>query len=132
EEDIGRVTTIEHRIILKPGARPFRMPLRPLVEAKKAAVKQLLETYKKLGIIVAAEPSNCPYASAIVVVTKKDGTHRMCVDFRPLNEQTVKDSYPLPRISDILTRLARAKHFVALDLNMAYHQIPLAADDQMK
>ena len=72
------------------------------------------------------------FASPIVVVSKKDGTWRMCVDFRLLNDQTIKDAYPLPRSDDIFTSLHSAQDFVPLDLLMGNHQITVAEADRPK
>jgi hypothetical protein len=63
-------------------------------------------------------------------VRKKDGTLRMCIDYRALNELTVRDEFPLPRIDAIFDKLRKAKYFSALDLNMAYHQVRLEKESQ--
>jgi hypothetical protein len=68
----------------------------------------------------------------VLLVKKKDGSARLCVDFRPLNKLTTKDSYPLPRISDILDRVGNAQFYTLLDLHSAYHQIPVAVEDREK
>lgn len=66
------------------------------------------------------------------MVQKKDKSWRMCVDYRKLNEQTIKDAYPLTRIDDNLDSLNGAEWFSSLDLDMAYHQVPLAEGDKKK
>ncbi len=107
ERDVG------HTIPLVEGAKPpFRgiYRLSPLeLEEVKAQVKKLLE---KRWI----EPSKSPYGSPVLFVQKKDGTLRMCVDYRALNKLTVKNRYPLPRIDDLFDRLRGAKVFSSLDL----------------
>ena len=92
------------------------------------ADKQIEEMLKKDVI----QPSSSPWASAIVMVTKKDGSKRFCVDYRKLNDITVKDAYPLPRIDASLDQLAGAKWFSCLDLNSGYWQVEVDADDRAK
>ena len=78
------------------------------------------------------EPSNSPWSAPVVLVTKKDGSVRFCVDYRKLNAITVKDSYPLPRIDDTLDRLGKNKFFSAFDLASGYWQIPVKEEDKPK
>lgn len=66
-------------------------------------------------------PSVSPYGHPILFVRKKTGELRMCIDFRSLNANTVADKYPLPRISDLLDKLSRARYFSSIDLSAAYH-----------
>ena len=78
------------------------------------------------------EPSKSPWAFPIVLVPKKDGTIRFCVDYRKLNAITVKDSYALPRIDDALATLSGNKFFTSLDLAQGYYQIPMSDKDKEK
>ena len=79
------------------------------------------------------EPSNSTFSSPPVLVRKKDGTVRFCIDYRKLNESTVKDSYPLPRISEAIDSIGRdAKYLSPLDLAMGYHHVPIATEDKQK
>ena len=83
------------------------------------ADKQIDEMLKKDVI----QPSVSPWASAIVMVKKKDGSTRFCVDYRKLNDITVKDAYPLPRIDDSLDQLSGAEWFSCVDLNSGYWHV---------
>ena len=90
--------------------------------------RQVTELLDK-GLI---QPSQSPYGAPVLFVQKKDGGLRMCVDYRALNNITIKDKYPLPRIDDLLDRLQGATVFTSLDLQSGYHQIRIADEDVPK
>ena len=85
--------------------------------------------YYKRDIIA---KSSSPFAAPILFVKKKDGSRRLCTDFRALNKITIKNRYPLPRIEDLQDCLYRAKVFSSIDLTSGYWQIPIRAEDQHK
>ncbi len=78
------------------------------------------------------EESHSPWSAPVVLVQKKDGTHRFCIDYRRLNDVTIKDSHPLPRVDDTLDRLSGARVFSTIDLTAGYWQIPLNPNDKEK
>jgi hypothetical protein len=111
---------IEFMIELIPGTapiaqRPYRMNPQELEELKK----QLADMLSK-GLI---RPSASPWGSPVLFVNKRDGTIRLCVDYRKLNEVTIKNKYPLPKIEDLFDQLNGARVFSKIDLRTGYHQL---------
>jgi hypothetical protein len=117
---------IEFIIELLPGTapiykRPYRMSSKQLEELKE----QIQELQRK-GYI---RPSSSPWGAPVIFVPKKDGTQRMCVDYRALNEVTIKNNYPLPRIDDLFDQLRGACVFSKIDLWSGYHQLKIRESD---
>ena len=104
--------------------QPRRLPL-----AKQEETSAMIQKMLKDGII---EESTSPWSSPVVLVAKKDGSLRFCVDYRKLNNVTKKDSYPLPRIDGTLSTLAGSRWFSILDLRNGYCQVGLHPDDKEK
>ena len=104
---------------------PISFSPRRLSYADKQIVDKTVDELLQKGII---RPSNSPYAFPIVLTDKKDNTKRMCVDYRPINKITVRDSFPLPLIDDCLERMEGKRYFTTLDLKNGFHQIPMAED----
>ena len=122
----GRTKLAEHRI--KTGtANHVRQTSYRLPHAYREDVKKDLEEMEKDGII---EPSASEWASPIVLVPKKDGSLRMCVDYRRLNGVSEADAYPMSRIDDLIDRLGTAKFITTLDLTGGYWQVPVAEDSR--
>ena len=115
------IDTGTHRSIHTP---PYRKSNKDQ-EILRAETQKLMEK----GII---EHSTSPWSSPVVLVKKKDGTTRFCVDYRKLNQITTKDAFPLPRIDDIYDQLTQAKHFTKLDFKSGYFQVPLDKADRPK
>jgi hypothetical protein len=109
---------IDFSINLMPGAAPVsKTPYRMSTPELKELQMQLEELLKK-GYI---HPSVSPWGAPVLFVKKKDGTLRLCIDFRQLNKVTVKNKYPLPRIDDLFDQLKDAKIFSKIDLRSGYH-----------
>jgi len=116
-------------IPLQPGAQPTNVPMYRYSPAEDAEVQKQIQVLLEQGLI---NPSTSPYGAPVLLVPKPDGTWRMCIDYRALNKITVKNSYPLPRIDDLLDMLQGAKYFSALDLMAGYHQLRLRDSDVPK
>ena len=129
KHDLGRVEVQTHTIRTVDGAQPPKEAPRRLRKDLQDECGRMLVEMSKYGII-AQEQS--PYAAPIVMVRKKDGSARMCIDYRRLNAITVKDAWPLPRIDDTLDRLSQAKWFCTLDMASGYWQIALDEEDRKK
>ena len=127
--DIGRCTIAKHPVELKPGAVPHREGARRMSPEKAERANQEVRSLLALGMI---QPSLSPWASRIVMVKKKNGELRFCCDFRPLNEVTVKDAYPLSRIDESLARLGKAKFYTSIDLAWDFWQIPVRKADRQR
>lgn len=128
DKNPGRTTIVKHQIDTG-DARPIRQPPRRIPLAKREEGTQLIEEMQKDGVI---ESSVSPWSSPVVLVKKKDGSTRFCVDYRKLNDVTKKDSYPLPRIDDTLDTLSGSKWFSTLDLQSGYWQVELDEKDKEK
>ena len=104
---------IEHEIKIDSQFKPPNTPLYRLSFTEQEELKKQLQILSNSNLI---RPSNSPFGSPVLFVKKKSGELRMCVDFRALNNITVKNRYPLPRIDDMLDQLSNAKVFSKLDL----------------
>ena len=128
DKDLGRTDTVKFRIDTgnhRPiKNRPYRTPLN-----KREVIDKAIDEMLDAKVI---ERSRSPWSFPLVVVDKKDGSKRMCVDFRSLNKIVTPMSVPLPLIDDILTLLGKAKHFTTLDLKSGYWQVALEEDSKEK
>ena len=117
-----------HRIILTDNT-PVRKKPYPLPFSTRQTIEKEVQYMLELGVI---EPSCSAYSSPVVLVSKKDGSVRFCIDYRALNEKTVFDSEPIPEIDELLCSLTGAAYFAKLDLTKGYWQIPIAEQDKDK
>jgi hypothetical protein len=119
----------DHAIDLEPHTMPPQLGLYNLSQSELKILREYLDAALKKGWIRA---SKSPSAAPILFVPKKDGSHRLCVDYRGLNKITIKNRYPLPLISELLDRLGHAKIFSKLDLRDAYHRLRIKEGDEWK
>ena len=120
---------VDHAIELLPGSTPTSRPAYRLSNSELDELKKQLAELTEHGLI---QPSKSPFGAPVLFVKKKDGTSRMCIDYRALNKITIKNKYPLPRIDELLDRLHGAKVFSKLDLRSGYHQLRVKSEDVHK
>ena len=119
----------DHKIILKEGTspvnvRPYRYPA-----LQKDVIEKTVQEMLEVGVV---RPSQSPYSSSIVLVKKKDGTWRLCVDYRQLNKHIVVDKFPIPVIEELLDELFGAAYFSKIDLRSGYWQVRMDPNDVEK
>ncbi|GKD53608.1 putative reverse transcriptase domain-containing protein [Tanacetum coccineum] len=120
---------VEFQIDLVPGVAPVaRAPYRLAPSEMKELAEQLQELSDK-GFI---RPSSSPWGAPVLFVKKKDGSFRMCIDYRELNKLTVKNRYPLPRIDDLFDQLQGSSVYSKIDLRSGYHQLRVREEDILK
>lgn len=120
---------VDHKIELEPGAivpakAPYRMSPMELAELRKQ-LGELLEA----GLV---QPSKAPFGSSVLFQKKKDGSLRMCVDYRALNKVTIKNKYHIPNALDLFDKLSKARYFTKIDLRSGYWQVRVAEGDEAK
>ena len=126
-KELKKTRVAEHKI--PTSSRPIRQRPYHLPPAIKDDIIKELNELKDSGII---EESNSDWASPIVVVQKKDGSNRICVDYRKLNSTTKFDAYPMPRIDEMLDAVGKSNYLTTLDLTKGYWQVPMSQDDKAK
>lgn len=126
--DYGHTAKVKHQIKLS-NETPFKHRARPIHPQDVDAVRAHLQELLSAGIIRESESS---FASPIVVVRKKNGGVRLCIDFRKLNLQTIKDAYALPNLEEVFSTLTGSKWFSVLDLKSGFYQIEMEETDKCK
>ena len=120
---------IEFKIDLVPGTSPISIPPCRLAPAELDELRKQINELKEKGFI---RDSSSPWGAPALFVQKKDGSMRMCIDYRKLNRVTIKNKYPLPRIDDLFDQLQGAAVFSKIDLRSGYHQLRIKKSDVAK
>ena len=128
EDGLGRTRVVKHSIVTGDNP-PIKQSCRRAPPSKREHVRQLIQDMLKKDVI---QPSSSPWASPVVIVQKKDGSYRFCVDYRKINTITRKDAYPLPRIDDTIEALSGSQWFSTLDLLWGYWQVEMSEEDRAK
>ena len=129
-DNLGKSKLLPHKIELLPNTTPVKLKPYRLSKSQMVALKKILDKLKENKLIVS---SNSTWSFPVVLVPKKNNDWRMCVDYRQLNNVTIKDSYALPLIDEIFMFIGKnAKVLSTIDLFSGYHQIPMHIDDQDK
>lgn len=119
----------DHHIPLLPGSVPVNSRPYRYAPLHKDEIERQVLALMKAGLIV---PSASPFASPVLLVQKKDGSLRFCVDYRKLNDMTVKNRFPMPLVDEILDELSVTQYFTSLDMTTGYHQIRMKNEDEYK
>lgn len=122
--NIGSVKTGELKLNLKENKCIYYRPYR-LSPHEREKVKEIVQSLLDNGVI---RESDSPFASPVILVKKKDGNDRLCIDYRSLNKIIEKDRYPLPLIEDQIDKLGKAKYYISIDMKNGFHQIPVSPD----
>ncbi|MCO5606129.1 hypothetical protein L7F22_060316 [Adiantum nelumboides] len=119
----------DHAIELIPGSS---LPNKPSYRVSQAQQEEIMRQVNELVEKGTVRPSSSPFCSPVLLVHKKDGTYRMCVDYRALNRITIKNMFPMPAIEDLFVNLQGSTYFSRIDLKSGYHQIGIVNTDILK
>jgi len=127
--DVPPEREVEFSIDLVPGTKPVSMTPYRMSASELAELKKQLEDLLDKKFV---RPSVSPWGAPVLLVKKKDGSMRLCIDYRQLNKAMIKNRYPLPRIDDLMDQLVGARVFSKIELRSGYHQIRVKDEDMKK
>ena len=127
EWDIGQCGVSAHKIQLKPGTRPIKLPNRRMPLHYMDDLQEKIEAFPKKKLIT---PCPCPYSSPALLVPKKNGKLRLVLDYRQLNKQTIESCWPNPSIEEIFDTLEGSEFFTTVDMSWGFYQLPMAEESQ--
>ena len=120
---------IDFQIKLTPGTKPISKAPYRMAPLELKELKVQMEELVSKGFV---RPSTSPWGAHVLFVKKKDGSLRLCIDYRELNKVTIRNQYPLPRIDDLFDKLQGARAFLKIDLRLGYHQLKIRSEDVPK
>ena len=126
-DKLGKTDIIKHHINIPPGTPPIYIPCYRIPHSQKEIMNEKIQEMLEHKII---SPSHSPWSSPLLLIPKRDGTHRIVVDFRQLNKLTIRDPYPVPSLRDLISSIGENQAYTTLDLLSGFWQIEL--DDQSK
>ena len=126
-DSLGSTNVLKHRIILEPGTRPIYIPAYRIPAKLKEEVERTVEDWEEEGII---QKSSSPFNFPLLAVPKKDGTQRVCVDFRKLNDKTIPDRFPAACLHDLMSEIGGRRIYSSIDLLQGFLQVPLHEDSR--
>ena len=126
-DKLGITNVLSHSIVLEKGTKPIYIPAYRIPIKLKAEVENIVEEWEEEGVV---ERSSSPFNFPLLVVPKKDGTHRVCVDFRKLNAVTVPDRYPAACMQDLIAQIGGKQIYSSIDLLQGFLQVPLEEESR--
>ena len=127
EWDLGKCDAITHKIEVYPGAKPVKLPNRRMPLHYKQDLQDKLDVFLEKDLIA---PCHSPYSAPAMLVPKKNGKLRLVIDYRQLNKQTIKSSWPIPSIEEIFDTLEGSSFFSTIDMSAGFYQVPMDTTSQ--
>ncbi|MCO5601345.1 hypothetical protein L7F22_055465 [Adiantum nelumboides] len=133
-DDIPRELSLEqgdddHAIELLPGSSPPNKPPYRVSQAQQEEIMRQVNELVEKGMV---RPSSSPFCSPVLLVQKKDGTYRICINYRALNRSTIKKKFHVPQVEDLFDKLQGSTYFSRINLKSGYHQIRILDEDIVK
>ena len=125
--DLGKCDANSHRIDVKPGSQPIKLPNRRMPVQYKDDLKEKIDAFMNKELIT---PCHSPYSAPAMLVPKKNGKLRLVIDYRKLNEQTIKSCWPIPSIEEIFDTLQESAYFTTIDMSWGFYQLPMEPKSQ--
>ena len=127
EWDIGKCDVTSHKIDVYPGSKPVILPNRRMQLHYKEDIREKVDAFLEKDLIT---PCHSPYSAPAMLVPKKNGKFRLVIDYRQLNNQTIKSCWPIPSIEEIFDTLEGSAHFTTIDISWGFYQLPMDIKSQ--